>query len=53
MSPEVLPTLADEDVRTEGYATTAEFIRGADYEWVCDDCCADFAEEFGWVLVES
>ena len=53
VAPELVPTMPDEDVRSEGFATTPEFIRGADYEWVCEDCYADFAEEFGWVLVES
>ena len=36
-----------ERVWTEGYATTDRFVRGADYEGVCPDCFADFAEEFG------
>jgi hypothetical protein len=45
--------MAGEDVRTEGYTTTQEFERGADYEWVCFDCFADFSEEFGWVVVGS
>lgn len=48
--PNTASSMSDEDVRTEGFTTTSEFVRGADYEWICDDCCADFAEEFGWVL---
>lgn len=43
----------DKDIRTEGYTTTAEFERGAGYEWVCLDCYSDFSEEFGWVEVAS
>lgn len=45
--------MADEDVRTEGYTTTPEYVRGADYHWICVDCFADFNNEFGWVAVEA
>ena len=38
----------DDDVLTEGFATSAEHPRGADYHWVCEPCFRDFAEEFGW-----
>lgn len=41
------------DVAVEGYATTSEFERGADYEWVCCNCFADFGEEFGWLTAEA
>lgn len=37
---------APPDVLTAGYATTASFARGEDYEWVCATCYADFAAEF-------
>jgi hypothetical protein len=36
------------EVLTEGYATTADHPRGADYHWICPDCFADFADRFGW-----
>lgn len=53
MAPEEATQAADKEVRTEGYATTSESKPGTDYEWVCLDCFADFAEEFGWVTVKS
>lgn len=39
----------DGDVLNEGYATTAEYVHGADYEWVCAVCFEAFAEEMGWL----
>lgn len=39
------------DVITEGYATTAEHEKGADYYWICPTCFADFAGEYGWDVV--
>jgi hypothetical protein len=42
-----------EPILTKGYATTAEHAHGPGYYWVCADCAADFAEEFGWILVEE
>jgi hypothetical protein len=36
------------DVLTEGYTTTAENERGADYHWVCKQCYEDFADLFEW-----
>jgi hypothetical protein len=41
------------DVLTEGYATTAEHEKGADYYWICPSCFADFSEEFGWQAVPA
>lgn len=32
----------------EGYATTAEYDRGAEYEWVCVPCFEAFAHEMDW-----
>ena len=42
------PTARLADVLTQGFTTTAEHPRGADYHWVCEPCFRDFAEEFGW-----
>jgi hypothetical protein len=39
------------EVLIEGYATTAEHSRGADYFRVCPSCFGDFAERFGWRVV--
>lgn len=36
------------DVIHEGYATTSDFVRGADYDWVCPECFADFRDAMGW-----
>jgi hypothetical protein len=43
------PELAGEDIVHEGYATTEDFVRGADYEWVCIPCFALFRDEMGWI----
>ncbi len=40
-----------EDIQHEGYATTAEFVRGAEYEWVCIECFELFHDEMQWVDV--
>lgn len=42
------PSLGVEDAIHEGYATTDEYFRGADYEWVCPDRFRAFAGEMGW-----
>jgi hypothetical protein len=36
------------EVLTEGYATTDEHPKGADYHWICPACFDDFVEAFGW-----
>lgn len=41
-----------DDVHSLGYTTTDNLERGANYEWVCLDCFADFAEEFGWLVID-
>ena len=41
----------DSAVLTEGYATTAQHERRADYYWVCPPCFDDFAAEFRWHVV--
>jgi hypothetical protein len=41
------------DVLTEGYTTTADHERGADWHWVCPQCVEDFAEEFSWRVVAT
>ena len=33
---------------TDGYATTAGHQHGADYHWICKQCCEDFADLFEW-----
>jgi hypothetical protein len=41
-----------EPALTEEYTTTTEHVHGAGYHWVCVECATDFAEGFGWILVE-
>ena len=41
------------DVLTEGYTTTEQHPRGANYHWICKTCFDDFAGEFGWRVVQD
>ena len=41
----------EEDWLTEGYATTSDYAHGADYEWICAGCFADFVDLFEWRVV--
>src|SRR5688500_8893495 len=45
------PDVEGADVVHEGYATTAAFVRGCDYEWVCVPCFQLFRHEMQWVDV--
>ncbi len=38
------------DVQHEGYTTTEDYIHGAGYEWVCEQCFADLKEAMQWRL---
>ena len=40
-------------VLTEGYAVTADYKHGEDYEWVCADCFAALGEQLHWRCVGS
>jgi hypothetical protein len=40
-----------EHIEHEGYATTEDYIRGAEYDWVCVKCFADFKDKMGWTEV--
>ena len=42
------PDLGVEDAIHEGYATTDDYFRGADYEWVCPTCFETFGGVMGW-----
>jgi len=39
----------DPEILTEGFTTTDQHEKGAEYHWVCASCFADFAEELGWL----
>ncbi len=41
------------DVVHEGYATTTDFVRGAEYDWVCVPCFELFCEVMGWKDVSN
>lgn len=38
-----------EDILHEGYATTGEYPRGADYEWVCKTCFDELQTALNWI----
>jgi len=40
-----------EPIEREGYTTTADYERGAQYEWVCLNCFSDFKEAMDWTEV--
>ncbi len=40
------------DILHDGYATTAEYDKGEDYEWVCPTCFVELREQMGWRIVE-
>ena len=42
------PDAGAEDAVHEGSATTDEYPRGAEYEWVCVPCFELFAGHMGW-----
>jgi hypothetical protein len=41
-----------EDVLHEGYAITATYEKGADYEWVCAECFEASNARMGWREIE-
>ena len=45
------PPVGEDDTLREGYATTEDFVRGADYEWVCVPCFGLFREDMGWIEI--
>ena len=40
-----------EPIMHEGFATTADYEYGEDYEWVCAECFALFRDAMGWTEV--
>jgi len=42
------PHIKRADIIHEGYATTAEFVRGADYNWICVPCFEQFRDIMEW-----
>ncbi len=43
------PDVEGDDIIHEGYATTDDYPRGADYNWVCPSCFEEFRDAMGWV----
>ena len=41
------------DIHREGYATCADYQRGADYEWICIQCFSELKSEMGWSEVHD
>jgi hypothetical protein len=42
-----------ERIEREGYATTADYEKGAEYEWACIACFSLFRGEMGWIEVTN
>jgi hypothetical protein len=42
------PNIVGADIVHEGYATTDDFVRGADYDRVCVPCFQQFCEVMAW-----
>ncbi len=42
------PEIKGPDIIHDGYATTADFVRGADYDWVCSECFELFRDPMDW-----
>ena len=32
----------------EGFTTGDDYVHGARYEWICDECFAKLKDELGW-----
>jgi hypothetical protein len=47
------PEIKGEDIIHQGYATTSSYVRGADYEWVCQPCFAAFQAIMDWRVVKA
>lgn len=45
------PTIKAIDTIHEGYTTTSEFVRGADYDWICVRCFDQLSEIMEWRVV--
>jgi hypothetical protein len=45
------PHVSGEDVVHKGYATTSDFVRGREYEWVCVQCFEQFKEHMACIDV--
>ena len=43
----------DEPIFHEGFTTCADYQHGAEYDWVCPECFAEFKEEMGWIEAPS
>jgi hypothetical protein len=41
------------DIQREGYATTAEYSRGARYEWICSECFDDLKDDMQWSAIDE
>jgi hypothetical protein len=46
--PENIP-----DALHEGYATSSDYARGENYEWICVPCFEAFASDMGWTDATS
>jgi len=42
------PSVSGEGIIHEGYAVTADYPHGADYEWICPDCFELGKDQMNW-----
>ena len=42
------PNVSGEGIIHEGYAVTADYPHGADYEWICPDCFELGKDQMNW-----
>jgi hypothetical protein len=42
------PPMTGSNIVHDGYATTKEFVRGENYDWVCAPCFELFRGDMGW-----
>jgi hypothetical protein len=40
------------EILHEGYATTADYKLGADYDWICPTCFAELRDVMNWTEVD-
>jgi hypothetical protein len=36
------------DIQHQGYATGPDYPKGANYDWVCEDCFRELKDVMGW-----
>ena len=47
------PSMKGDHIVHEGYATTAEYVMGADYAWACVPCFNLFKDKMNWSAADA